>query len=136
MKVKELMERAGIPETGRAIAYIKDGLQELNMMFSTHTDIERTSIIKDKRFYDFPDDMVKVIDIRMKNHRNDKDESIAVNDEIPKQNSVESKTLKDLGGTCYDTNLKEISDQLFFDKIERNYNKDFKFMIVEVDTEE
>ena len=34
------------------------------------------------------------------------------------------------------TNLKEISDQLFFDKIERNYNKDFKFMIVEVDTEE
>ena len=74
MKVKELMERVGIAETGRAIAYIKDGLKELNMMFSTHTDIERTNIVKDQRFYDFPDDMVKVVDIRMKNHRNDKDE--------------------------------------------------------------
>ena len=74
MKVKEFMERVGTPETGRAIAYIKDGLKELNMMFSTHTDIERIDIEKDRRFYDFPDDMVKVIDIRMLNHRNDKDE--------------------------------------------------------------
>ena len=74
MKIKEFMERAGIAETGRAIAYIKDGLKELNMMFSTHTDNERISIVKEQRFYDFPDDMVKVIDIRMLNHRNDKDE--------------------------------------------------------------
>ena len=28
MKVKELMERAGTTETGRALAYIKDGLEE------------------------------------------------------------------------------------------------------------
>ena len=74
MKIKEFMERAGIAETGRAIAYIKDGLKELNMMFSTHTDNERISIVKEQRVYDFPDDMVKVIDIRMLNHRNDKDE--------------------------------------------------------------
>ena len=28
MKVQEIMERAGISQTGRAIAYIKDGLDE------------------------------------------------------------------------------------------------------------
>jgi len=31
MKVKELMERVGMAQTGRAIAYIKDGLDEMNM---------------------------------------------------------------------------------------------------------
>ena len=32
MKVKELMERVGVSQTGRAIAYIKDGLEEMNMI--------------------------------------------------------------------------------------------------------
>ena len=34
MKVKEIMERCGMQETGKAIAYIKDGLQELEMLSS------------------------------------------------------------------------------------------------------
>ena len=68
MKVQEIMERAGITQTGRAIAYIKDGMEDLNIKFETHTNVERTSIVEDKRFYDFPTDMIKVIDIRMKNH--------------------------------------------------------------------
>ena len=29
MKVQEVMERAGMSETGRAIAYIKDALEEI-----------------------------------------------------------------------------------------------------------
>ena len=74
MKVKELMERVGISETGRAIAYIKDGLEELNMMFETHTNTERIDITQDQRFYEFPNEMVKAIDIRAKNHMNTKDE--------------------------------------------------------------
>ena len=74
MKVKELMERVGMQETGRAIAYLKDGLEELNILFETHTDVERMDITEDKRFYEFPNDMVKVIDIRMKNNLNDKNE--------------------------------------------------------------
>ena len=74
MKVKELMERCGISQTGKAIAYIKDGLEDLNIKFETHTNTERIDITADKRFYEFPDDMVKVIDIRMKNHLNGKDE--------------------------------------------------------------
>ena len=74
MKVQELMERCGLTETGRAIAYIKDGLEDLNMKFETHTTVERIDITADKRFYNLPNDMVKVIDIRAKNHLNSKDE--------------------------------------------------------------
>ena len=74
MKVKEITERAGMSQTGKAIAYIKDGLEDLNIKFETHTNTERIDITEDKRFYEFPNDMVKVIDIRMKNHFNDKDE--------------------------------------------------------------
>lgn len=69
-----MMERVGMNETGRAIAYLKDGLEELNILFETHTNIERIDITENQRFYKFPKDMVKSIDIRVKNHLNDKDE--------------------------------------------------------------
>ena len=39
MTVKELMERAGINETGRAVAYIKDGLEEIQMLTEVPTKI-------------------------------------------------------------------------------------------------
>lgn len=74
MKVKELMERVGMTQTGRAIAYIKDGLDEMNMMAETHVTTERIDIVENQRFYDFPNDMIKVIDIRCKNHGNAADE--------------------------------------------------------------
>ena len=74
MKVKELMERAGIVETGRAIAYIKDGLDEMNMLAETHVTTERIDITEDQRFYEFPNDMIKAIDIRCKNQSNASDE--------------------------------------------------------------
>ena len=74
MKVKELMERVGMTQTGRAIAYIKDGLDEMNIMAETHVTTERIDISENQRFYDFPNDMVKIIDIRCKNHGNAADE--------------------------------------------------------------
>lgn len=74
MKVKELMERAGIGQTGRAIAYIKDGLDEMNMTSETHVTTQRIDVVKDQRFYDLPNDTLKIIDIRCKNHDNNKDE--------------------------------------------------------------
>tara|TARA_R110000824_G_scaffold212283_2_gene398445 strand:+ start:96 stop:377 length:282 start_codon:yes stop_codon:yes gene_type:complete len=74
LKVKELMERVGMTQTGRAIAYIKDGLDEMNMLAETHITSERIHITENKRYYDFPDDMTKVVDIRVKNHSNSKDE--------------------------------------------------------------
>ena len=74
MKVQELMERVGIAQTGRAIAYIKDGLEEMNMLAETNVEISRISIEKDKRFYELPVKMVKLMDVRCKNHLNTKDE--------------------------------------------------------------
>ena len=74
MKVKELMERVGSNQTGRAVAYIKDGLEEINMLTDTHTNLERFDITEDQRFYNAPHDMIKMTDIRVKNHLNSKDE--------------------------------------------------------------
>ena len=74
MTVKELMERVGMTETGRALAYIKDGLDEMNMRVETHIDVERIDITEDQRYYDIPNDMIKIKDIRCKNHLNTKDE--------------------------------------------------------------
>ena len=71
MKVKELMERVGMVETGRALAYIKDGLDEMNMMSSTHVNTERIDITEDQRFYDLPQDVVKVLDVRCKHYNNE-----------------------------------------------------------------
>jgi len=72
--VKELMQRVGMTGTGRALAYIKDGLDELNMYAETHVKTARIDIEENQRFYDFPNDMVKVIDVRCKNHGNAADE--------------------------------------------------------------
>ena len=74
MKIKELMERIGVKDTGRTIAYVKDGLEEIEMLTEVHTTVERFDINKDQRFYTFPNEMVKMIDIRVKNHLNSKDE--------------------------------------------------------------
>ena len=70
LKVKELMERVGMTQTGRAIAYIKDGLDEMNIISETHVTTERIDITEDQRFYDMPNDAIKIIDIRCKNHDN------------------------------------------------------------------
>ena len=74
MTVKELMQRVGMTQTGRALAYIKDGLEEMNMIAETHVTMERIDINANQRYYNFPNDMVKVIDVRCKNQGNTRDE--------------------------------------------------------------
>ena len=76
MKVKELIERVGSEEiaTGRAIAYIKDGLEEINNISETHITTHRIDLVENQSFYDFPNDMIKVLEVRCKNHLNSKDE--------------------------------------------------------------
>jgi len=74
MKVKELMERLGSNETGRIVAYVKDALEEIQMLTETHVRRERIDITEDQRFYTLPNEMVKMIDIRVKNHLNSRDE--------------------------------------------------------------
>ena len=74
MTIKQLMERAGITETGRAIAYIKDGLEEINLISETHIKTSRHDITKDKRLYAIPHESLQLKDVRVKNHFNSKDE--------------------------------------------------------------
>ena len=74
MTVQEIMERVGVSDTGRAVAYIKEALEEMNTISETHINTERFDITKDQRFYEFPNDMIKVLDIRCKNHFNADDE--------------------------------------------------------------
>ena len=74
MTVQEIMERAGMNQTGRAISYIKEALDEIAIQHETHTKTVRLDITKDKRFNDIPSDCIKLLDIRCKNHNNAMDE--------------------------------------------------------------
>ena len=74
MKIQQLMERVGISETGRALIYIKDGLEDLNMNFETHIMTEKIDIAANQRFYDIPNNVVKILEVRALNHLNSKDE--------------------------------------------------------------
>ena len=71
MKVQEIMERAGVTQTGFAIAYIKDALDEMNVLSETHITTQRMDINKDQRFYEIPNDCLKILDIRCKSHNNE-----------------------------------------------------------------
>jgi len=70
VKVKEIMERAGTNQTGRAIAYIKDALDEMNILSETHITTQRMDINANQRFYNIPNDSLKILDIRCKHHNN------------------------------------------------------------------
>ena len=71
MKVQEIMERAGINQVGFAIAYIKDALEEINILSETHVNTERIDITEGQRFYNLPKDLIKILDIRCKHHNNE-----------------------------------------------------------------
>ena len=70
MKVKEIMERAGTVQTGRALAYIKDALDEMNILSETNVTTQRMDLNKNQRFYNVPNDCLKILDIRCKHHNN------------------------------------------------------------------
>lgn len=71
MKVQEIMERSGISETGRAIMYIKDALEEMNLISETHTKRVRIDLENNKRFYNVPREAIKILDVRCKDHDNE-----------------------------------------------------------------
>ena len=78
MKVREIMERAGMTETGRSIAYIKDAIEEMNLLAEQNVTIDKQNIAQDKRFYTLPKSLVKVLQIRCKNHLNNRDEYTSI----------------------------------------------------------
>lgn len=71
MTIQEMMERAGINRTGQAIAYIKEALYEIATISPTHTKTMRLDISEDKRFYEIPKDVAKLLDVRCKDHDNE-----------------------------------------------------------------
>ena len=64
------MERAQMVDTGRAVAYIKDALEEMNMERPTHVTTARFDINNGQRFYHLPNNASKILDIRCKDHQN------------------------------------------------------------------
>ena len=64
------MERAGTNQTGRAVAYIKDALDEMNILSETHVTTTRIDINANQRFYNVPNDCLKILDVRCKHHNN------------------------------------------------------------------
>ena len=74
MKVQEIMEKTGVSQTGRALMYVKEALNEMALDFETHTKTVRIDIEEGKRFYEFPNEALKILDIRCKNHSNGNDE--------------------------------------------------------------
>ncbi len=59
MTIQELMERTGIKETGRAIAYVKDALAEMNVISETHVDTTHINIVANQRFYTIPKTLLR-----------------------------------------------------------------------------
>ena len=71
MTVKEIMERAGTTQTGRALAYINDALDEMAISSETHVKTDKINIAQDQRFYALPSDLTKLMDVRVKDHNNE-----------------------------------------------------------------
>ena len=46
----------------------------MNMIAETHVDRRKINLNANQRFYSLPNDMVRILDIQCKNHRNSKDE--------------------------------------------------------------
>ena len=73
-KVKYIMERAGINKTGIATRYIIDALKEINYLSETHVKNTDIDITENQRFYNIPNEAIKITDIKCKSHLNGKSE--------------------------------------------------------------
>ena len=65
------MERAGTAATGRAVAYIKDGLDEIARAIDDNIQSTTVDIVASTREYDFPTGMIKLRKISIKNSDGD-----------------------------------------------------------------
>jgi len=68
------MERVGMAETGRAIAYLKDGFEELAMMELLDHKVAKQDLRKDETFYQLPVDSLAILDIQIQGHNNQDNE--------------------------------------------------------------
>ena len=63
MTIKEIMERAGTTQTGRAIAYIKDGLDKMAEAIDDNIKESKINIVKGTREYAIPEDLVRLFKV-------------------------------------------------------------------------
>jgi len=63
MTVQEIMDRTGINNLYEAIAYITDGLYEINEMTPQTVETAFIDIEADVRLYSLPSDMVRLLQI-------------------------------------------------------------------------
>lgn len=66
------MQRTQLPSFGIARMLIEDGLTEMAIQQAPWEREIKKSILKDQRFYDIPYDAIKITDILVKNHFNNK----------------------------------------------------------------
>ncbi len=71
LTVQDIMDRSGITQTGRALAYIREALEEIALESPTHVSTARLTINAGKRYYTLPNIAVKILDIRCKDHNNE-----------------------------------------------------------------
>jgi hypothetical protein len=72
MKVKEIMERVPTTNSGYAIAYINDALQELQFLIEDNMMAGIETLVADQRYYGFPADMEVLKSVLIKDTENDK----------------------------------------------------------------
>ena len=56
MTVKEVMERVPTTNSGYDMAYINDGLKEIQTMIEDNMVVGTLDLVKNQRYYGFPDD--------------------------------------------------------------------------------
>jgi hypothetical protein len=78
MTIKEIMERSGMSVTGRAVAYIKDALEEIAIEVRPRIKETDVSIVEDTRYYDIPSDVLRITDIRVLNHKNSESKYVSI----------------------------------------------------------
>jgi len=72
MKVREIMERSGVENTGFAIAFIKDAMKEVNMLIEDNVIMGKTDIEEDQRYYSIPTDLIELRSVMVFDDDNDK----------------------------------------------------------------
>ena len=72
MKVQEIMERAGIKETGLAIAWIKDAIHLIQSNYGDNLATWKTNITDGTREYPLPANIIKLESVSILDTNDDK----------------------------------------------------------------
>jgi hypothetical protein len=66
MKVLEIMERTGMVDLQKALAYIADGLSEMGDLIQEKTTGTSYDVVADQKLYTFPSNMIRLLGVYRK----------------------------------------------------------------------